>query len=221
MKIPTASSLRAFTLVETLVSIFIITTVIVGPLSVAMSASSYARQTKDVMAATYLAQEASELLHHMQDSIYLKCVNDISSNSVCVPIDYLGSGVYETPGETAWRVFKSQLVNGYSCFSAAGCTYDFLALTTNENVTPTKYVPGDGNCDTLALNSDAVYACATSGASTGTTFNRLIKLELVPTFSAADGGYNDDIRATITVSFRQPNGYAKTVKLVDFLHARP
>ena len=65
--------IRGFTLIETLVSVFIITTVVLGPLTVSSNASAYARQTKDTMTAVYLAQEAIELLHHQQDSIYLDC----------------------------------------------------------------------------------------------------------------------------------------------------
>jgi type II secretory pathway pseudopilin PulG len=73
---------KGFTLIETLVSTFVITMVILGPLTVASNASSYARITKDTLTATYLAQEAIELLRHQQDSIYIRCVQE--TGTFCV-----------------------------------------------------------------------------------------------------------------------------------------
>ncbi len=217
------TSVKAFTLVETLVSTMIISLVILGPLTVAINASTYARQTKDIMVATYLAQEATELLHHLQDSIYLKCVADnTSSNTVC-QAQANSDGVYEIPRETAWRVFKSQLTTGVSCFTAPGCTYDFIDFTANENVAPTKYLVSNIACSTLSITSNYLYVCsgAHGAGGTNTSFSRNVFIESLQTFSGNDALYNDDLRITVTVSFRRQNGYTRTVKLVDFLHARP
>lgn len=217
------SSLRAFTLVETLVSIFIISLVILGPLTVALNASTYARQTKDIMVATYLAQESAELLHHLEDSVYLKCVDDSSlTNTLCQP-QADSNGIYEIPKQTAWRVFKGYLSSGVSCFGVSGCSYDFIDMTTNENVAPTKYLPSDVSCSTLSITPDYLYVCSGVRGAGGvsTSFSRSVYVESIPTFSGNDAAYNDDLRATVTVSFRRQNGYIRSVKLVDFLHARP
>lgn len=213
--------MKAFTLVETLVAILIITTVILGPLTVAMNAASYARQTKDVMTATYLAQEATELLHHLQDSIYLKCVGDAAlSNAMCTPALTSVNGIYEMPSETAWRVFKQFLDNSPSCFATDGCSYDFIDMTLNENISPTKYTSISSSCSSLYLMPTGLYVCAgTHGVAGGPTFfTRKIQVESIQTFSGSDSNYNDDLRVTSTVTFKRSNGYTRSIKLVDFLH---
>lgn len=215
---------KAFTLVETLVAILIITTVILGPLTVAMNASSYARQTKDVMTATYLAQEATELLHHLQDSIYLKCVGDNSNtNTACASTDPDLNGIYEMPSEVAWRVFKVYLGGSASCFitdNPSGCSYDFIDMTSNENTAPTKYISTASSCSGLSLTSNNIYVCAGTHGTVGvpTFFTRKVQVESIPTFSGNDANYNDDLRVTSTVTFRKSNGYTRSIKLVDFLH---
>ncbi len=218
-----ANGIRAFTLVETLVATMIISLVILGPLTVAINASTYARQTKDIMTATYLAQEATELLRHLQDSIYLKCVSDTSiANTVCLPqVD--SNGIYEIPRQTAWRVFKSFLSSGVSCFDLTGCSYDFISVTSNENVAPTKYLPSSNLCSTLSIMNNYNYVCSGANGSGGTvtSFSRSVFVETISTFSGNDSTYNDDLRVSVAVTFKKQNGYNRTVKLVDFLHARP
>jgi len=166
-----------------------------------------------------LAQEATELLHHLQESIYLKCVGDTSVNSVCESI-IVANGIYEMPSETAWRVFKGYLSALPSCFDSVGCSYDFIDMTSNEFTTPTKYVSTSSSCSSLYLMSTGLYVCAgTRGVSGAPTFfTRKVQVESIPTFSGADANYNDDLRVTSTVTFRRSNGYTRSIKLVDFLH---
>jgi type II secretory pathway pseudopilin PulG len=213
--------IRGFTLVETLVSVFIITIVIVGPLTVASNASMYAKMTKDTMTATYLAQESIELLRHHQDSIYVRCADKNSSKCA--------SASGENSSEAAWRIFKERLggnTQGASCFTvdnAAGCSYDFIDMTSNEDFNPPKYVSTGNSCNTLSYDtSSRVYVC-TGVRGTGlrtTTFSRSVKITSIPTFGGTDQSYNDDLRVTVTVTFRRPNGYLYQIKIVDFLHAR-
>ncbi len=211
---------RGFTLIETLVSVFIITTVILGPLTVASNASTYARQTKDTMTSVYLAQETLELLHHVQDSIYLECGSQTSSN--CLPQNG------ETPSEAAWRIFRARLgynSQGVSCYAIdnpSGCTYDFIDMTTDESANPSKYSSNGNSCATLSISIDHVYVC-TGVHGTGftpTSFSRTLTLTSLKTFSGGDEDYNDDLRATVTISFKRPNGYTRRIKVVDFFHAR-
>lgn len=217
------TKIRAFTLVETLVSTMIISLVILGPLTVAINASTYARQTKDIMVGTYLAEESAELLHHLQDSVYLKCVADSSSTNTVCQAQADSNGIYETPKETAWRVFENYLTSGVSCFGASGCSYDFINMTADEDTVPTKYLPTDNLCSSLSITSNFLYVCtgAHGAGATLTSFKRSVFLESIPTYSGNDSVYNDDIRVTVYVTFRRQNGYTRTIKLTDFLHARP
>ncbi len=212
-----SSRISGFTLVETLVSTFIITLVILGPLTVASNASTYARITKDSLIATYIAQEAIELLRHQQDTVYIRCIQSLTS--ACSP-----SGS-ETPQQAAWRIFKDRLTISPSCFAAAGCSYDFIDMATNEGSTPTKYAGGGASCNTLSLQtSTKLYVCSgahgSGGGYTLTNFSRLISVTSIATLSGSDASYNDDLRITVTVTFRRPNGYFHTIRVVDFLHAR-
>lgn len=217
----TTANIRAFTLVETLVSVFIITIVIVGPLTLASNASSYARLTKDTLVSNYLAQEAIELLRHHQDSIYIRCTNQNISKCPLV------SG--ERPDQTAWRVFKERVGNntqGASCLTSdnpSGCSYDFIDMTSNQDFNPTKYVSTNAACNTLSYNTVShIYVC-TGARGAGlrlTSFSRTVKVTPVPTFGGVDAAYNDDLRVTVTVTFKRSNGYTHQVKVIDFLHAR-
>lgn len=212
------NSVRAFTLIETLVSIMIISFVILGPLSVAMKASAYARQTKDTIIATYLSQEALELLHHQQDSIFLRCL-DQASTTLCPMLDG------ETPSMAAWRIFQSRLgtnAQGTSCYdtdSNSPCSYDFINMTTNEDSSPSKYPFSSNSCATLSVSPQHLYLCTGVHGATGytlTPFTRSVSVKTLPTF---DANYNNDLRVTVTVSFKRLTGYVRQIKIVDFFHA--
>lgn len=214
---------KGFTLVETLAATFVISVVILGPLTVAINASSYARETKDVMVATYLAQEALELLHHQQDSIYARCVSE--ANTSCVLADPENDTIYELPREAAWRIFRERLAAGPSCFANAGCAYDFIDFTTNLDSVPSKYLPTSASCSSLALTSSNFYVCAgvpahVTGDYRLTSFSRAVTIMALDTFNESGTKYNDDFRVTATVTFRRANGYTRQIKVVDYLHAR-
>lgn len=216
--------IKAFTLIETLTSIMIITTVILGPLTVANNASTYARATKDTMTGIYLAQEALELLHHQQDSLYLRCISQASD--ACTPDSF------ETPSEAAWRYFRIRLgdnTRGPSCYTAtnpAGCAYDFIDMTDNEDTFPIKYSGTDERCLTLSVSAENLYVCGgahgTGPGFTQTPYARSVNVVSIPTFIASDqdAERQDDLRVTAKVSFRHVNGYTKQVKVIEFFHAR-
>lgn len=239
---------RAFTLLEVLASLSIVTLVILGPLTSSVNSSSFARQTKDVMTSTYLAEEALELLHYQYDTLYLACANNVEA---C-----LGQILSEeTPGGAAWRLFKtrlqsSSLLDGtVSCFDTDGCSYDFLDMRSAASITnPKKYLPTGDYCPKLALVTSAVigtvdgirnyYVCSGIIADPSslidtpltikkTTYSRKIQLQSIKTFEEGSGTglahlewYNDDLVITATVSFRRSNGVMRNIKVVDFLHAR-
>lgn len=209
-------SVRAFTLIETLVSIMIISTVILGPLTVAMEASAYARETKDTIIATYLAQEALELLHHQQDSLFLRCLGETSTGCAII--------AGETPSQAAWRVFQSRMganAQGSSCYvtdDAAGCAYDFIDMTANEDSNPSKSSSSSNSCSRLSVSPSHLYVCTgTHGAGyRETQFSRSVSITTIPTFDAT---LNNDLRVTVTISLKRATGYTRQIKIVDFFHA--
>lgn len=238
--------IKAFTLLEVLASLTIVTMVILGPLTSAIDSSSYARQTKDVMISTYLAEESLELLRHQYTTIYLQCIH---KEGMCT--DILNPNLAgETDSDKAWRIFKERLDGvglvgggGTSCFNVNGCTYDFFdmkgATTTN---TPTLYSPIGNQCSTLSLVTAAgvganknYYVCtgvpshhAAGFTSKKTQYSRRVSIVSAPTFNeptVPTGGrnigiYNDDLIMTASVSYRRSNGTLRTIKVIDFLHKR-
>jgi prepilin-type N-terminal cleavage/methylation domain-containing protein len=153
---------RAFTLLETLVSLAILALVIVGPLAVISSSSGYARQTKDGIVATYLAEEAIELLQNQYASLYIFCKNQ-PSDPLCVT----SSG--ETAGQIAWRLFKERLSSSGgqpSCFlkhedgssdNPFGCSYDLIDFSGDiTSEPPVRYVSSDNECRYLAGASSTI-----------------------------------------------------------------
>jgi type II secretory pathway pseudopilin PulG len=221
-----AFSSHGFTLVEALVSAFIITSVVLGPLTVALDASANARLTKETITAAYLAQEGIELLRMVQDTVYLRCT---LGQSLC-PI----SGV-QTTSDAAWGTFKGYL--GFTAHSVAascyrsdgsGCTYDMISMTENlgntTNISPTTYNTLATQCQMLALSPGGVYVCVgVHGNIPGTQpgkYMRKVLVDSITTTGGGDAAYNDDLRVTSSVTFVRPIGTTKTVTIVDFLHAR-
>lgn len=60
---------RGFTLIETLVATFVLTTAIVGPLSIVAKGVFFANFAKDQITAFYLAQEAIEYVRNKRDNV--------------------------------------------------------------------------------------------------------------------------------------------------------
>lgn len=213
---------HGFTLIETLVSATIITLAILGPLSLASEASSNARMTKDRLIATYLGQEAIELIRFQQDSLFLRCISAVST--ACPTIDT------ETKAEAGWRILKARLganAEGVSCFStdnAAGCSYDFIDMAANADSDPPKFASDEVECNVLAIEDrTGMYVCARRISGSGftrTTFSRTVSIESIPTLGGPEAAYNDDLRITVIVTFRRLNGYTTQVKVIDFLHAK-
>lgn len=151
----TNHTIRGFTLLETLASIAIISLVIVGPLSVLSNSSSYARQTKDVIIATYLAEESIELLQNQYDSLYIFCKKSpgaTDAGGLCLP-----TGTEATTGQTSWRLLKQRLGSPStlpSCFgdesASHGCSFDTLDMTGDVTaVPPPRYAADSAECPFL------------------------------------------------------------------------
>ncbi|MDD4989445.1 MAG: hypothetical protein PHV42_03410, partial [Candidatus Pacebacteria bacterium] len=212
------------------------TLVILGPITSAVNSSSFSRQTKDVMVSTYLAVEATELLHYQYDSLYLQCANNKEAcDSATVP--NVGS---ETPGEKAWRLLKARLYDAtppsVSCFDVTGCSYDFLnMLDATSTTAPSKYSPTGAECSKLSRVTDVFntlsnnyYVCSgvpshIVGVAHPTAYSRKVNVVSKATFpesGPSSGWYNDDLIVTSSVSFRRSNGVMRTIQIVDFLHAR-
>lgn len=89
---------KGFTLIEVLVSIFILITAVVVPLTIGSKAFAYSNFVRDQSTASYLAQEAQEFIRLMRDNASLN----------------------PSPGG-GWADFKSRIAN---CMFPNGCKFD-------------------------------------------------------------------------------------------------
>lgn len=96
---------KGFTLIEVLVSVFILITAVVVPLTIGSKAYAYSNFVRDQSTASYLAQEAVEFIRLTRDNASL---NPSPSG--------------------AWVDFKSNISN---CMSDDGCQLDVLASSVS------------------------------------------------------------------------------------------
>jgi type II secretory pathway pseudopilin PulG len=226
-------SAQAFTLIETLVATAIITLVILGPLTVAATSAAYAKGTKDLLIATSLAHEGTELVRFKRDSTYIECENNPTT---CVPITFQ-STVSENNQQASWRVFKERMGNyltKQSCFkedNVEGCAFDFFGFTKTGSDAGERVTASDTDCPTLyrddrSINhiTDFTYVCKVNGAGfTDTGFTRIITLESKHAQNANDYQkmYEDDILVVSKVTYRGEHGLKHIVYVTDYLHSRP
>ncbi len=188
------TKIRGFTLLETLASIAILSLVIIGPLSVTISSSSYARTTKDTIVATYLAEEAVELLQNQYDSLYVYCRKNASSTEVgglCVP-----NVLETTTGQTSWRLFKDRLsgLGGQpTCYlpkngagtgsypnnavgNSAGCAFDYIDMQASSTEPLVRNIASSNSCKYLisvassTMRSMNILLVSTLTTSTSTSY---------------------------------------------------
>jgi Tfp pilus assembly protein PilV len=241
-------SIQAFTLIETLIALTVITITIMGPLSVAITTSSYSKNTKDVITANYLAHEGVELVRLKRDSVYLECENDTAT---CPPISFAAANM-ENLSQTAWRTFKERMRDSVnptyglqlSCFTddnPDGCSFDVLGMVQTGSQTGQRLSSLDTGCSSLFVDNrldqttynpsgvgvtDRVYLCANTGLALGyadSGFRRVIKLTSVsPQYASSfQRTYEDDVRVESTVTYTRGLGVQSITRAIDYLHARP
>ena len=105
---------RAFTLVEALIAVTILTFAVVGPLSTASRALVASQIARDQLTATYLAQEGVEYVRAMRDDAYLNAYK---------------SGIANT-SQAAWTDFTT----GGSNWSITNCKTTMCMVDTYPSV---------------------------------------------------------------------------------------
>ncbi len=213
------------------------------------NSASYARNSKDTLTATYLAEEAVELLQNQYDSLYVYCnKNPTATNpgQLCEQ-----RAAESTTGQTSWRLFKERLgpvLLEPSCYKTTnpdgtagnpdGCSFDMIDMVGDITTTPTRYVASDTECPYLVRASTTIatslvrnmFVCkgvpahhGTASLDTSKPYTRKVYVEQLATFEVGlpNTQYQDDLRITVTVSFRGINGTEQVVSVVRFIHARP
>jgi len=183
---------RAFTLIETLVAITILTLAIVGPLYAANRAIVAARTSRDQLTATYLAQEAIEYVRLMRDDDFL-ARHQAGGSDVSA---------------TAWNDF----ISGSGAGSIASCRTQTCTLDPWSPMGT-----GSGRalesctnaCQPLVLFGGEYHQSQNASGSTPTPFTRTIRALDLP-------GFPNDERIVATVSWSY-HGTPYTVSVTDHL----
>ena len=153
----------AFTLVETLVAITILTLAVAGPIYVADRAIIAARLAENQLIASYLAQEGVEYARHMRDNEYLSAFH-AGGTSV---------------SQSAWAGFLS----GNDAYAITQCESSACTLDpTKPAGTGSQYAlnPCSGeSCTPLYLGSSGIYQQSQSGGATRTPFTRTVQAVFV------------------------------------------
>ncbi len=172
-------SRRSFTLLETIVAIYVLVSGIVGIMTLASENIKVLSYFRDQLIGANLAQEGAELVRNKRDSNFINCAKDFSPCDGVLPgFDY-----------------NSQNMDGLvgaGCEAAGGCRIhdSFDASLVFE--------PCTGDCSTqrLLLDSNGQYGYI---SGTPTKYNRKIEVTQVPGYSR---GALYDWRVKVTVSWR-------------------
>lgn len=124
MSMKNSTANRAFTLIETMVAISILTLAMAGPLFTASRAIVAAQTARDQLTASYLAQEGIEYVRAMRDNEYLSAFRTGGTNIAGAAWDNFLGG---TDSSSITR-----------CIAPAVCTLDSASLDAlgNGSLTP-------------------------------------------------------------------------------------
>ncbi|MEK7602013.1 MAG: hypothetical protein AAB472_00790 [Patescibacteria group bacterium] len=175
-------TVTAFTLVETLVAIMVLTICVVGPFQVAQGVLATAYVSRDKLIASAIAQEGMEYLRAIRDSNYLYNIHTSSTLS--------------------W-------LSGFDGNNGPNCYSNTCVIDTSQYPAAVPFQAGnsiiacsDSTCSTrpLYLSSSNIYNQQTSGVRT--RFTRTIKLVQI---SATE------TQVTVTVSWVGHANYSVTL----------
>jgi prepilin-type N-terminal cleavage/methylation domain-containing protein len=124
---------RAFTLIETMVAVTILTLAIAGPLFTASRAIVAAQTARDQLTASYLAQEGIEYVRMMRDDAYLNSYNIHRNDGVNVSVaawtDFLTSVTQCNATTNSTHACTLDPISGLSfqfCLVGSTCTPLYL-----------------------------------------------------------------------------------------------
>ncbi|MHB1163407.1 MAG: type IV pilus modification PilV family protein [Minisyncoccota bacterium] len=202
----------AFTLIETMIAITILTLAVSGPLFIASRTILAANVSRDQLTASYLAQEGVEYVRAMRDDEYLAAYQICQQNPNC--------GINVT--NVAWNNFLTGSMPSNpgavtQCRSTA-CTLDPLGY-------PAARPMGYGT--TYALNgfsgpvsplylAGGIFTQQNSSGATLTPFRRTVQVETVTGAPTDSLGNPADVRIVSTVSW-DSHGTPYQVTVTDHL----
>lgn len=186
---------EGFTLVEALVSIALILSAVLGPLTLTINAINTIRENRNRVIASYLAEEIVEDFRNYRDNFSLSCsglninynysnqqIDSIycaSDNSGAIPSIYYN---FSTPPDTnpqdlAWKIFLTAVMGDAATLSRTDLSIDndSFAFSPN-NIFSASIVPSQ-NCTYLKYTEIDGYNCSQGDS---TKFKRTVNLTKLP-----------------------------------------
>ncbi len=186
-------SQKGFTLLETLIAVFILTLALTGPIYIASLAIRSSVESRDNVSAYYLAEEAIEFIRNTRDTISLQ---DTISDAT-----WLG-------GITG----NVDCANSQSDISITSCV---MNRDTSGVYTFTQ-CPSDG-CPPLSFNPVGSVIYGDGTVTTNSKFTREIYLQTAAQDGEADDSAVREVDLVVTVKWKD-RGRDKQLRLVERLH---
>lgn len=188
---------KGFTLIETMIAVFILVIAMNGLLGLIASSLFQARYAKNEMVANYLTQEVIDYIRNDRDTTVFK-----------------GGGDWVT-------VFQAKY-NPAGCFTANGC--DIEPAKSSSNITSCSVAPGSGftlpckmlNYDDTASGSStnkSFYTYSTPTGYTSSNFKRQVKMSV--------GSIADEIDIKVTIEWLNGSLVRSKVTRVSLLNWQP
>jgi prepilin-type N-terminal cleavage/methylation domain-containing protein len=184
---------KGFTLLETLVAIFILTLAITGPISIASLAIRSSVETRDSISAYYLAEEAIEVIRNKRDSLSLT-----------------------NPTKEAWL---TSILGGANCFTEKGGAPTLCTMVRNVNTGAYSFIPcQSATCDPLGFNSNGSIIYGSSDTSPQTSkFTREIYIQVAPQDTSVSNIPNSEMIVVVKVHWPD-RGVEREFTLTETLH---
>lgn len=190
------SSQKGFTLLETLIAVFILTLALTGPIYIATLAIRSSVESRDNVSAYYLAEEAIEVIRNARDAASLQ----------------------RTVSDTTWL---TNITGGINCSNAKSSPTITSCVMTRSGATGVyTFTQCSGTCPPLVFNPSGsiIYGQDdTSDATTTSKFTREIYLQTAVQDTATDQNAFKEIDVVVTMKWRD-RGRDKQLQLVERLH---
>lgn len=184
---------RGFTLLETLVAVFILTLALTGPIYIATLAIRSSVESRDNVSAYYLAEEAIEAIRNNRDTIALTDSTDANwVNTITGNVDCKNANTVSSPN---------------TCYMTrdAGGVYRFTQCA--------------GSCPALAFNPNGsiIYGEDSVSGYQNSKFTREIYLQVGSQDGSTGSTPLREIKVVVTVKW-QDRGRDRQLQLVERLH---
>jgi prepilin-type N-terminal cleavage/methylation domain-containing protein len=186
------SQKKGFTLIETLVAVFILTLALTGPIYIATLAIRSSVESRDNVSAYFLAEEAIEVVRNNRDNKSLQ--SDVS--------------------DANWL---SDITGGADCINNAGDTSTVCVLTRDN--TGYSFSQCVGTCPPLAFNptGDIIYGDDSVSGSARSKFTREIYLQTADQDTGTGINAEKEINLVVTITW-QDKGRDRRFQITERLH---